>query len=241
MKTVMITGASRGIGRAAAIRFAEAGYDLALNCANNAELLEETAGMLMKRGTRCLTYVGDMSVYENAEEFVKRTVERFGEPDVLINNAGISRVGLFTDTTPDEWKRVIDVNLGSVYNCCRCVLPYMLKKEKARIINVSSIWGVTGGSCEVAYSASKGGVNAFTKALGKELARGPVRVNAVAFGPVDTDMNRILSAEDRDLMEEDIPAGRMASPEEAAEFILRIAEAGDYLTGQVIGFDGGWN
>ncbi|MBQ9828007.1 MAG: SDR family NAD(P)-dependent oxidoreductase [Lachnospiraceae bacterium] len=239
MKTAVITGASRGIGRAAALRFAREGYNVAINCRKSGDEIAGVAELIRESGAECITHVGDISSYDNAAELFALVNDAWGRADVLVNNAGISRVGLFTDLSPEVWRQVIDTNLTGVYNCCSCAVPMMLKNGFGRIVNVSSIWGVAGGSCEVAYSASKGGVNAFTKALGKELARGPVRVNAVAFGPVDTRMNACLSEEDMALMKEDIPAGRLASAEEAGDFIYHVAAAGDYLTGQVIVFDGG--
>ena len=144
------------------------------------------------------------------------------------------------DMNPDEWRQTVAVNLDSVYNTCHEVLPYMVKEKRGRIINISSVWGLVGASCEVAYSATKGAVNAFTKALAKELAPSGIRVNAAAFGVIDTDMNRHLSEEDRSQLEEEIPIGRMASPEEAADFIMKLIDMPDYFTGEVVKFDGGW-
>lgn len=139
-----------------------------------------------------------------------------------------------------DWEHVMNTNLTSVFNSCSQVIPYMVQAQKGRILNVSSVWGKVGASCEVAYSASKGAVNAFTKALAKELAPSHISVNAIAFGAIDTTMNAHLTAEEKEDLEEEIPAGRMGTVEEAAEFIASLAKSGTYLTGQVISFDGGW-
>ena len=157
-----------------------------------------------------------------------------------MNNAGISYVGLLTDMTIKDFDRTMKSNIYSVFNSCNRVVPYMVRAHKGHIINVSSVWGCCGASCEVAYSASKGAVNSFSKALGKELAPSGIAVNAIAFGAVDTTMNGHLSPDERQMLEDEIPAGRMATPQEAAEFICRIAGCGNYLNGQVITFDGAW-
>ena len=140
----------------------------------------------------------------------------------------------------EQWDRLLKTNLTAVFLCCRRAIPGMVKKQAGKILNVSSVWGVCGASCEAAYSASKGGVNAMTRALAKELAPSHIQVNAVACGAIDTEMNGFLDAEEKEMLLEEIPAGRMGTPEEAASLLLKLAEAPEYLTGQVIGFDGGW-
>lgn len=240
-KTALITGASRGIGRAAAFAFAEGGYDLVLNCSRSvealAELSQELKSRFFIRTACCPGDVGDFGfvsrMFAQAEAFC-------GGIDVLVNNAGISRTGLLSDMACEEFDRVLRVNLASVFACCRHAIPYMVSQKSGKILNVSSVWGVCGASCEAAYSASKGGVNALTMALAKELAPSNVQVNAVAFGAVDTDMNGALSREERKALEDEIPAGRFASPAEAGAFLFQLAGAPAYLTGQVIRFDGGW-
>ena len=212
---VLITGASHGIGKAAAERFAKEGCTLILNCRQSVEEL-------------------------SALEMFEKTMERFGGIDILINNAGISHIGLLGDMSNEEWHRVMGINLDSVFYCCREAIPYMLSKKSGSIVNVSSVWGNIGASMEVAYSASKGAVNSFTKALAKELAPSNIRVNAAAFGTIDTRMNSCFSAEERAALEEEIPIGRYGTPQEAAECIYRLATATAYLTGQIITMDGGW-
>ena len=241
MNTVLITGASRGIGKETAEVFAKNGARLALVCKNSKEEMSAHADYLAETyGVPVRCYFGDIADYSFVESIKEDLHDSIGLPEIVINNAGISVVGLFTDLTPAEWKKVIDTNLTSVFNTCNIFLPYMISAKKGRIINISSIWGNVGASCEVAYSASKGGVNSFTRALAKEVAPSNVQVNAVAFGAIDTEMNSHLSEEERAAFEEEIPAGRMGTPKEAAAFIYHIATAPDYMTGQIVTFDGGY-
>lgn len=239
-KCALITGASRGIGRAAAITFAAAGYNLAITCSKDTEGLNETIKEIEYYPVNYTADIFDIGSYSDCDIFIKKVLERFGHIDVLVNNAGISHIGLLQDMTCDEWNRIISTNLTSVFNCCNLVLPFMLHNKKGSIINISSVWGNAGSSCEVAYSASKGGINAFTKALGKELAPSGIRVNAIACGAVDTAMNHCFSEEDIEALNSEIPAGRFASTKEVADLILDLAENHPYLTGQVITLDGGW-
>ncbi len=160
--------------------------------------------------------------------------------DVLVNNAGISYIGLLQDMTSDDWDRIVRTNLTSVFNCCRLAIPYMVEKKCGKIINISSVWGVAGASCEVAYSATKGGINAFTKALAKELAPSGIQVNAIACGAIDTEMNHFLNQEELIDLIDEIPAGRLGKAEEVADLAYHLGYKGSYLTGQVIGLDGGW-
>ena len=159
---------------------------------------------------------------------------------MLVNNAGISYIGLLTDMSDEEWRHVIDTNLTSVFYCCRAAIPPMVTRKSGRIINISSMWGTAGASCEAAYSASKSGVHGLTRALAKELAPSHISVNAVACGVVDTVMNAQLDAGERLQLTEEIPAGRFASPREIAEIIWQTANAPEYMTGQIIGVDGGY-
>jgi len=160
--------------------------------------------------------------------------------DVLINNAGISHIGLLTDMTVEEWHRVMGVNLDSLFYTTKLAIPLMLQKHQGRIINISSVWGNMGASMEVAYSASKGGVNTFTKALAKELAPSNIQVNAIACGVIDTSMNACFSKEDLEALEAEIPADRLGTCEEVAQLALQLANAPSYMTGQIITIDGGW-
>ena len=236
-KTALITGASRGIGRAAAECFAAAGYNLILTCRNSMDALRETAARLQKENDiHCLALQADIG----EEEEVRHLFQSIDRLDVLVNNAGIAHIGLLTDMTAEEWHRVMAVNLDSCFYTCRAAIPLMLKNHCGKIINVSSVWGTQGASLEVAYSASKGGMNAFTRALAKELAPSGIQVNAIACGVIDTSMNDCLTPADKAALAAEIPADRLGLPEEAARLILQTAQAPEYMTGQIITIDGGW-
>ncbi len=240
-KTALITGASRGIGKACAITFAKAGYGLSLCCRTSRNLLSALARQLQEQyHIQVLTFTGDVGNFLFVEKMVSQTLDTFGHLDVLINNAGISYIGLLTDMDIADWNRIVSVNLTSVFSTCRLVVPSMVSAKAGRIINISSVWGNTGASCEVAYSACKGGVNAFTKALGKELAPSNICVNAIACGVIDTDMNHCFTQEERAALIDEIPAGRMGSAFEVAELALSLATGITYLNGQIITLDGGW-
>ncbi|MCR5404488.1 MAG: SDR family NAD(P)-dependent oxidoreductase [Butyrivibrio sp.] len=237
-KKVLITGASRGIGRAIAETFAKEKYDIIVTCKESVNTLKELAVKLNETcGISCTACRCDAGDYEA----VKNLFSQIGDVDILINNAGVSYMGLLTDMEYEDWRTVLGTNLDSVFNTCRFAVPGMVRKKKGKIINISSVWGEVGASYEVAYSASKGGVNALTKALAKELAPSRIQVNAIACGVIDTDMNRNdLSKEELKQLCEEIPAGRMGKPSEVAKLVLKLCEAPDYLTGQIITLDGGW-
>ena len=237
----LITGASRGIGRAIAIKFAQAGFSLAINCRSSAQELEQFAEELKSSyHVPCLPLIGDIgSEYFVADAF-HMIEDTLGSVSILVNNAGISHIGLLADMSLEEWNRIIQTNLTSVFCCCRRAIPSMVRIQSGRILNISSVWGSTGASCEVAYSASKGGVNSFTRALAKELAPSNIAVNAIACGVIDTQMNQCFSKEERNLLAEEIPAGRFGAPEEAAALAFSLVSAPSYLTGQIITLDGGW-
>ncbi len=239
-KYVAITGASRGIGRALALEYARHGWHTAICCRHHSSELEETAEELALYGIRCLPFVGDMGDENDVERFFDCIRQDFGTLHVLINNAGISHVGLLQDMTAAEWNQVIASNLNSVFYCSRQAIRMMLPKKAGKILSISSVWGDMGASMEVAYSASKGGVNAFTKALAKELAPSNIQVNAIACGAIDTSMNAFLSETERCQLAEEIPAGRFGTAEEVARLAWQINEKNDYLTGQVITLNGGW-
>ncbi|MBQ8949849.1 MAG: SDR family NAD(P)-dependent oxidoreductase [Lachnospiraceae bacterium] len=243
MRAVLITGASRGIGRSTALAFAWKDYDvLVLNSRTDNGSLEELAGELEKINSsiRIITSYGNAGDGAYIDNLHERLINAGIEVELLINNAAVSYVGLLTDMNSDDWNETVSTNLTSVFNTCHAFVPDMVRAGKGRIINISSVWGLVGASCEVAYSATKGAVNAFTKALAKELAPSGVSVNAAAFGVIDTDMNKNLSEEEKAVLEEEIPIGRMASPEEAAELIVKLSEMPAYFTGEVVKFDGGW-
>ncbi len=236
-KTALITGASRGIGRAIAEAFAADGYDLILTCSRTLPQLQELASALTDRyGIFCLALQADMG----NDTDVEKVFAQIPSLDVLINNAGISHVGLLSDMSAEEWRRVMSVNLDALFYTCKQAIPLMLQKHAGRIINISSVWGNVGASMEVAYSASKGGVNTFTKALAKELAPSNIQVNAISCGVIDTSMNACFSEEDMDNLRAEIPADRIGRPEEVAKLALQLVDAPEYMTGQIITIDGGW-
>ncbi|MCQ2524057.1 MAG: SDR family NAD(P)-dependent oxidoreductase [Lachnospiraceae bacterium] len=237
MKTALITGASRGIGKAIAEKFAKEGYCLYLTCSKDIDSLNEYSKRLSKDyGVNVNAALVDGGNFDEVKAFF----EKIDSLDVLVNNAGISYVGLLSDMTKEEWDRIMAVNLDSVFHTCKFAVSLMLKKHQGSIINISSVWGNIGASTEVAYSASKGGVNAFTKALAKELAPSNISVNALACGFVDTDMNKHLSKEDRECLKAEIPADRFTDPLEVSDAVYKLATMPPYLTGQIVTMDGGW-
>lgn len=240
-KTVFISGASRGIGAAIARRFAKEGYSLIINCSKSPDALSQLKTELESTyHVPVLASVGNVGDYEYLSNLFDKIIENFGGVDVLVNNAGISHIGLLTDMSVEQWQNIMDVNLSSAFYTSKLAIPYMLTKQAGKIINISSVWGNVGASCEVAYSASKGGLNTFTKALAKELAPSNIQVNAIACGCIDTAMNHCFSDEERQALEEEIPAGRFGTPEEVAELTFTLAAECNYLTGQIISLDGGW-
>ena len=239
MRTILITGASHGIGRALALACARSGLfsKLVLNGGSDAEALKETARLVSGTGDLlCLSSLGDVGDLA----YVKSLRRLSGPVDTLVNNAGLSLPGLLTDLAPQDWDRLMRVNVTALYNTCHTFVPDMIHAGGGCILNVSSVWGRVGASCEVAYSASKGAVDAFTRALAKELAPSRIQVNAFAPGMVGTRMNSRLSPEETEALREEIPAGYIASPEEAAEAMLRLLTMPDYFTGNVVRFDGAW-
>ena len=236
-KTALITGASRGIGKAIAIAFADAGYDLYVTCRHSKSVLQKLCtGLESSFPVSCTPFTGDMGDFET----VKKLFLNITSLDVLINNAGISYVGLLSEMEPADWHRVMNTNLNAAFYTSKLAIPLMLSCKKGRILNISSVWGNVGASMESAYAASKGGLNAFTKSLAKELAPSNIQVNGIACGFIETGMNEHLTpAELKDLLSH-IPADRAGLPEEVAHLALQLADAPEYLTGQVISLDGGW-
>ena len=238
-KNVLITGSSRGIGKAIALKLAQNGCNICICSHSSEEDLEKCAAEIRAYGVQCEAVTGDVGTPEGAE-FIFNAALKLGSVDILINNAGISYVGLLQDLTPNEWNRIVSVNLSSVFYMSRLAIPGMVKNKCGRILNISSVWGLVGASCESAYSATKGAINSLTKALAKELAPSGISVNAIACGYIDTVMNNEFTKEEQEATFEEIPMGRPASPEEVAELALKILESPEYLTGEVIKFDGGW-
>ncbi|MBR1524036.1 MAG: SDR family oxidoreductase [Lachnospiraceae bacterium] len=226
MKKALVTGASRGIGYAVAERLKEE-YELFLICKSNPDLMSGLPGR---------HYTGDTGDHD----FIEKVINDMDSVDLLVNNAGIACFDLIQDMTPEKWNDVLRTDLSSIYNTSHFAAKKMISRHSGRIINISSVWGLYGASCESAYSAAKGGVNAFTKALAKELAPSGIAVNALAPGVIDTDMNKNFSDEERADLTDRIPAGRMGTPEEVAEAVYLLSEMPVYLTGQIISIDGGF-
>ncbi len=242
MKTVLITGASRGIGRETAKRFAEKGYNVAINYNESESAAIGLCAEIKSMKGNAEIFKADISDPVQVEKMVRAVTDLYGKIDILVNNAGIApKQGLFTDFSDVEMRKVFDINVFGMMNCARAVAPQMIRARSGRIVNLSSIWGICGGSCEVLYSSAKAAVIGFTKALSKELAPSGINVNCVAPGLIDTDMNAHLSQTDLDLFCEDIPLGRVGKVSDVAECILFLAsDSASYITGQVVTVDGGF-
>jgi 3-oxoacyl-[acyl-carrier protein] reductase len=240
-KNVLITGASRGIGRAAAELFAREGYGVAINYNSSAGEARSLADALQSKGRHAAAFKADVSDMEQVSAMTEFCETEFGHIDVLINNAGIAQQKLFTDLTAEDWNRMFAVDVTGVFNCCRCLLPAMIRRHSGKIINVSSIWGICGASCEVHYSAAKAAVIGLTKALAKEVGPSNIQVNCVAPGIVDTKMNAALTQDDKDALCDETPLGRFGSPDDIAAAMLFFASpSSNFITGQVISPNGGF-
>lgn len=238
--TVLITGASRGIGAAAARLFAQEGYHVAVNYCRSRERAEALVRDLQNSHFSAQAFQADVSDRAQVERMVGEAANAFGGIDVLVNNCGVAQQKLFTDLTEEEWDRMFAVNMKSMFHCCQCVLPFMLRRRCGAIVNLSSIWGLAGASCEVHYSASKAAVIGFTKALAKEVGLNGITVNCVAPGVVDTEMNANLSEDDLEALKEETPLARIGLAEEIAQAILFLAgEKARFITGQVLSPNGG--
>lgn len=238
-KTIIVTGSSRGIGKAIAISFAKRGHNLVILCQNSQAELLQTKSELESYGCTCLTFVGNVADSNFAQSVISKTLQTFPTIDCLINNAGISHIGLMTDMTIEQWDTILQTNLSSIFYFSRLVVPHMVSNHQGSIINISSMWGEVGASCEVAYSTTKGGMNSFTKALAKELAPSNIAVNAISCGAIATKMNEWLSDEEAQALIDEIPANRFGTPEEIGELAYHLSEMTPYLTGQIIRVDGG--
>lgn len=242
MKTVLVTGGSRGIGAAVAVAFAQRGCAVALSYNKSKEKAEKLGKIISQSySVPCLTIECDVSKRESAEEMFSLAAENLGGVDVLVNNAGISLEKLITDTAEQEWRELMGVNLDGVFFCSRLALPYMISQKSGAIINISSMWGQTGASCEVAYSASKAGVIGFTKALAKEVAPSGVRVNCIAPGVIMTDMMSSFDKNTLRELREETPLGKLGTPKNIADAAVFLASPqAEYITGQVLGVNGGF-
>ncbi len=239
-KCALITGASGGIGSAIALRLANDGFNIAACYCSDESGIKELEKKLAETGADYKIYKADVSDYNRIKEIFADATDFFGGVSVLVNNAGMAQQKLFTDITEAEFDRITDVNFKGVFNCCKCAVPFMVSKKSGKIINISSMWGICGASCETVYSATKAAVIGLTKALARELAPSNVQVNCVAPGAIDTKMNGNLSEEDKRNFAEEIPMGRFGTPEEIAGVVSFLASSdSNYITAQVITADGG--
>ena len=238
-KVVVVTGGSRGIGAQIVKTLANENYKVILNYNNSKEQAEKIQQELLEQGKEIEIIKADVSKKEEAEKLIQFAINKFNKIDILINNAGISQEGLFTDVTEEEWKKIINTNLNSVFYCNQQALKYMIQEQQGCIINISSIWGETGASCEVAYSTTKAAINGMTKALAKEVGPSNIRVNAIAPGIIDTDMNRNLTNEELEQIKEQIPLNKIGKALDIAKCVKWLIED-EYTTGQIISINGGW-
>ncbi|OPJ57535.1 elongation factor P 5-aminopentanone reductase [Clostridium oryzae] len=241
-KVAIITGSSRGIGRAIALNLSKNGASVVINYSSDEIGATETLNMIKAAGGYAVMQKWDISDYEACKKAMDFTLNKFGRLDILVNNAGISEIGLFIDYTPEMWSRMLDINVKGMFNMSHLALSAMLKNtDFSSIVNISSIWGNVGASCECIYSATKGAINSFTKALAKEMAPSKIRVNAVAPGVIDTSMNKWLSEEEKKELEEEIPLGYFGRPEDIANTVCFLcSKESEYMTGQILTVDGGF-
>lgn len=238
MKNVLVTGASGGIGRAVALELARRGWGVALQYRSHPQAAKELEEEILRLGGNAKAYGADLTDESQVDQLFSAAERDFGFLEGLVNNAGIAWKGLFTDMSLSDWRAVMDADLTSVFLCCRRALPPMIREKRGSIVNVSSMWGEVGASCEAAYSAAKAGVIGLTKALAKEEGPSGIRVNCLTPGVINTPMNGDLSSEDLAALREETPLERIGSPEEAAAAAAFLLE-GEFVTGQVLGVNGG--
>lgn len=238
-KVIIVTGGSRGIGASIVKLLAAEDYKVILNYHQSEHTAEEIKQELLQQGKKIEIFKADVSKREDVRKLIQFAIEKYHKVDVLINNAGIAQEKLFTQITDEDWNKMIQTNLNSVFYCTQEVVPYMLEKQAGSIINISSIWGVTGGSCEVHYSVTKAGIDGMTKALARELVPSHIRVNSIAPGAIDTDMNKSVTEEEWEEVKREIPLNSIGKAKDIAKCAKWLIED-EYTTGQVISVNGGW-
>lgn len=239
-KVALVTGASRGIGKAIALELSREGASVIINYSKDDSGAELTLAEIIASGGYGKLLKGNISSFETAKRIIDESIKSFGKIDILVNNAGISQIRLFMDASEEDIESIMGTNLLGAMYLSKHALPHMIRNGSGNIINISSMWGEVGASCEVLYSVSKGGLNLFTKALAKEVAPSGIRVNAIAPGVIETEMNAFLDAEDRLALEEEIPMGRFGDAKEIGKAVVFLCnDSCKYLTGQIIRIDGG--
>lgn len=240
-KTVIVTGSSRGIGAATIEEFAKLGYNLVINYNRSKEKALSLLEKVRSLGCSAIALQADISEFSEAQALIKKTLEEFGKIDILVNNAGIAEQKLFMDMDEKDWRKMFDVNAHGMFNCTLPAARHMVQNHRGKIINISSIWGIAGASCEVHYSASKAAVIGFTKALAKELGPSGIQVNCIAPGVIGTDMNADLNEDEIRELVQKTPCVRLGTASDVAKAIVFLSsDNSDFITGQVIGVDGGF-
>lgn len=239
-KTVLITGSSRGIGRAIALKLAEGNYNIVVNYKGRKDKADEVVELIRAKGKDCIAIQADVSDYSQVEKMFDKIFDKFGKVDVLINNAGISVYGMLQDISINDWHNVYGTNVNGMFYCTKLAAPKMISQKYGKIINISSMWGIVGASCESLYASTKGAINSFTKSVAKELAPSGITANVVAPGVVLTDMLDQLGEEALECVRDETPLGRHSKPEEIADIVdFLLSEKGDFFTGQIISPNGG--
>ena len=238
-KTIIVTGGSKGIGKEIVIELARNNYNVILNYNKSEEEAKNIQKLLLNENKKINIFKADITKREEVNKLINWVINKFGKIDVLINNAGISQIKMFTDLTDDDWNNMIKTNLTSVFYMTQAVVPYMVHEKNGCIINISSVWGLVGASCEVHYSAAKAGVDGMTKSLAKELGLSNIRVNSIAPGDIDTDMNSSLTEEEINEIKQQTPLGKIGKPKDIAKCVKWLIED-EFTTGQVISPNGGW-
>ncbi len=239
-KTVLITGSSSGIGKSIAIAYAKKNYNIVLNCKNSLNKMMNLKKEIETYNKNVLAIKCDVSNYEDVTEMFLQIKNTFGNVHILVNNAGISHFELFSNMLPDDWNNIIDTNIKGVINCSHLATKSMIQNKCGCIINITSIWGISGASCEVIYSMSKASVDGFSKALAKELAPSNIFVNSIACGLIDTKMNNNLTKEEKQAFIDEIPLSKIGTPDDVSSLCLYLSEENNYITGQVLVVDGGY-